>query len=166
VKQIQKPWLASVPWQSVLTINHALCQAQKTEHKPNAAGYVAAQRAWEAALPRQMTLPEALEICKKCHDLSPFVFNNGNTFAAISKTLIEDGLKSVAPLEAQIIRATVAHYVAGLVGKRELVKILDHFEPILNSAVPSKPPVPPVSSAAPPAKQDNAPPVQIVQPTH
>jgi hypothetical protein len=166
VKQIQKQWLASVPWQSVLSINQALCQAQKTEHKPTAAGYVAAQKAWEAASPKQMTLPEVLDVCKKCHDLSPFVFNNGNTFAAIAKTLIEDGLQNVAPLEAQIIRATVAHYVAGLVGKRELIKILDHFEPFLKSAGPSKTSVPPLSSSAPPAKPGNAPPIQTVQPSH
>jgi len=156
-----------VPWQSVLSINQALCHAQKTEHKPAPAGYVAAQQTWEAALLKQMTLPEVLEVCKKCHDLSPFVFNNGNTFAAIAKTLIEDGLKNVAPLEAQIIRATVAHYVAGLVGKRELVKILDHFEPILKSALPAKSSVPPVSSSpAPPSKSGNAPPVQTLQPGH
>jgi hypothetical protein len=165
VKRTEKQWLASVPWQNVLSINLALCQAQKTEHKPNAGGYVAAQRAWEAALPNQMTLPEVLEICKKCHDLAPFVFNNGNTFAAIAKTLIEDWLRNVAPLEAQIIRATVAHYVAGLVGKRELMKVLDHFEPLLKSP-PAPKPAPPVSTPAPSSQPGNAPPIQSVQPSH
>ena len=168
MKQIQKQWLASVPWQTVLSINLALCQAQKTEHKPSAKGYVAAQQAWVAAMPKQMTLPEVLEVCKKCYNLAPFVFNNGNTFAAIAKTLIEDSLKAIPPVEAQIIRATVAHYVAGLVGKRELLKILAHFEPVLKAAAPATAPVPPVVAAQPqkPANQGATPPIQSAQPSH
>jgi len=167
MKQIQKQWLASVPWQTVLSINLALCQAQKTEHKPSAKGYVAAQQAWAAAMPKQMTLPDVLEVCKKCYNLAPFVFNNGNTFAAIAKTLIEDSLKTVPPVEAQIIRATVAHYVAGLVGKRELLNILAHFEAVLKSA-PATAPVPPVVAAQPqkPANQSATPPIQSAQPSH
>jgi hypothetical protein len=157
VKRVQKQWLAAVPWQSVLSINQALCQAQKTEHKPNSENYLSAQHAWEGALPRQMTLPEVLDLCKKCCNLSPFVFNNGNTFAAISKTLIEDWLKAIPPVEAQIIRTTVAHYVAGLVGRRELLNILDHFEPVLKSSpAPTTPPSAPRMADAP---------VQVSQPS-
>ena len=167
MKQIQKQWLAAVPWQTVLSINLALCQAQKTEHKPSTSGYVAAQQAWAAAMPKQMTLPDVLEVCKKCYNLAPFVFNNGNTFAAIAKTLIEDSLKAVPPVEAQIIRATVAHYVAGLVGKRELLNILAHFEAVLKSA-PTAGPVSPVAAAQPqkPANQSATPPIQSAQPSH
>ena len=168
MKQTQKQWLASVPWQTVLSINLALCQAQKTEHKPSAKGYVAAQQAWAAAMPAQMTLADALEVCKKCYNLAPFVFNNGNTFAAIAKTLIEDSLKAVPPVEAQIIRATVGHYVAGLVGKRELLNILAHFEPVLKATPPSAGPVPPVGAtdAQKPPKQGATPSIQSAQPSH
>ena len=168
MKQIQKQWLAAVPWQTVLSINQALCQAQKTEHKPSAKGYVAAQQAWTAALPKQMTLPDVLEVCKKCYNLAPFVFNNGNTFAEIAKTLIEDSLKAVPPVEAQIIRATVAHYVAGLVGKRELLNILSHFEQVLKSAAPTTAPLPPVVAAQPQrtVNQGATPPIQSAQPSN
>jgi hypothetical protein len=164
MKRIQKQWLASVSWQTVVSINQALCQAQKTEHKPSAAGYVAAQRAWAEAMPKQMSLPDVLEVCKTCYNLAPFVFNNGNTFAAIAKTLIEDYLKAVPPVEAQIIRTTVAHYVAGLVGKRELLNILAHFEQLLKSTAP----VPSVVAAQPqkPANQGTTPPIQSAQPSH
>lgn len=168
MKRIQKQWLASAPWQTVLSINQALCQAQKTEHKPSAKGHLAAQQTWEAAMPRQMTLPDVLDVCKKCYNLAPFVFNNGNTFAAIAKTLIEDSLKAVPPVEAQIIRTTVAHYVAGLVGRRELLNILAHFEPVLKSAAPATAPLPPVVAAQPqkPANQGATPPIQSAQPSH
>ena len=167
MKQIQKQWLAAVPWQTVLSINQALCQSQKTEHKPSAKGYVAAQQAWAAAMPKPMTLPDVLDVCKKCCNLAPFVFNNGNTFAAIAKTLIEDSLKPVPPVEAQIIRTTVAHYVAGLVGRRELLNILAHFEPVLKSTAPTTPPVPP-GAAQPqrPANQGATPPIPSAQPSN
>lgn len=144
MKRVQKQWLEAVPWASVLSINQALCQAQKTEHKPNAAKYAKAQQAWEGAAVRQMTLGEVLDVCKQCYDLAPFVFNNGNTFAAIARTLVEDWLKALPPVEAQIVRTTVAHYVAGLVGRRELREVLDHFEPQLASASPQ-----PQKAAAP-----------------
>lgn len=162
MKRIQKVWLANVPWQTVLSINQALCQTQKTEHKPGK-GYVKAQQQWLAATQKAMTFPDALQVCRKCFDQSPFVFNNGNTFAAIAKTLVEDFLKSVPPVEAQIVRTTVAHYVAGLVGKSELLNILDHFEPVLRSAAaePHK-----ISASAKPANPSPvAAPIQSVQPS-
>lgn len=150
-----------MPWQTVLSINQALCQAQKTEHKPNAGSYLTAQQIWDAAILKQMTLPDVLEVCKRCYNLSPFVFNNGNTFAAIAKTLVEDSLRTLPPVEAQIIRATVAHYVAGLIGKRELLSILAHFEPMLKSP-PACAPVPPQK----PAHQTATPPIPSAQPSH
>lgn len=155
MKSVQREWLVAVPWESVLEINKALCQAQQTEHTTNAKALSAAQQCWDAAVKKSMTLAEVLQVCRKCHDLAPFVFNNGNTFGSVAKTLIEDWLKSMQPLEAQIVRATVSHYVVGLVGKRELVDVLKHFDPVLKkagapkAAQPQPAPEPTPSSAAP-----------------
>ena len=168
MKKIEKQWLESAPWQSVLSLNEALCKAKQTEQKTNPKSCASVQQMWQAGISRQMTLPEALELCKKCHDQSPFIFNNGNTFAAIARTLIEDWLKLLPPLEAQIVRTTVAHYVAGMVGKRELLKILDHFEPMLKAGVLAKSSAPPVATTQPAktASPAGAPPIQSAQPSH
>ncbi|HMJ66910.1 MAG TPA: hypothetical protein VK615_16325 [Candidatus Binatia bacterium] len=168
MKEIQMQWLESAPWQSVLSLNEALCKARQTEQKTNPQSCASVEQMWQAGISKQMTLPEALELCKKCHDQSPFVFNNGNTFAAIARTLIEDWLEMLPPLEAQIVRTTVAHYVAGMVGKRELLKILDHFEPMLKAGVPAKRSTPPVVAAQPTktASPTGAPPIQSAQPSH
>ena len=128
VKQIQKRWLGSVPWEAVLTVNQTLCQAQNTAPQAKANSFEAARQLWEKSVPRAMSLPEVLEVCRKCYDLGPFVFNNGNTFAAISKTFIEDWAQFLPAVEAQILRTTVSHYVAGQVGKAELLQVLRHFE--------------------------------------
>lgn len=134
MKSIERQWLESVPWESVLSINKALCQAQQTEYTANEKSLAAAQKCWEAAVNKGMTLPEVLAVCRKCFELAPFVFNNGNTFASIAKTIIEESARDLPPLEAQIVRTTVSHYVAGLVGKRELLGILAHFKPAMKSA--------------------------------
>jgi hypothetical protein len=148
VKKIQKQWLESVPWQSVLSINEALCRAKQSEHKTNPKSCLSVEKMWESAVRKPMTLPEALEVCKKCYEQSPFIFNNGNTFAAIAKTMVEDWLKTLPPVEAQIIRTTVAHYVAGMVGKRELLKVLDHFGSMLMATAAGRASAPPSPAPA------------------
>ena len=128
MKEIRKQWLGSTPWQTVLNVNQSLCQAQNTAHQPKVQSFEAARQLWEKSVSQAMSLAEVLDICRQCHDLAPFVFNNGNTFAAISKTLVEEWIKSLPAVEAQIVRTTVSHYVAGQVGKKELLQVLRHAE--------------------------------------
>lgn len=139
----KKQWLSAVPWESVLTLNKALCQAQKLE-PVNGRGHEAGQRLWEKVVARSMDLSDALKACRDCHDLAPFTFNNGNTFAAIGRTLVEDFLQQMPPVEAQIIRTTIGHYIVGLIGRKELQQVLKHFEPLL-SKLPPAPQAPAVS---------------------
>jgi hypothetical protein len=149
VKSVEKVWLGEVPWESLVDINKALCRAQEVEFTTNAKGLGIAKQCWEAAGKKSMTLAAVLEICRKCHDASPFIFNNGNTFGSVAKALIQDWLNSLPPLEAEIVRATVSHYVVGLVGKRELGDVLKHFEPVLKRPAPKA--LQPQAAAAPQA---------------
>jgi hypothetical protein len=128
VKHIQKQWLGSMPWEKVLTVNQSLCEAQKTAHEPKHKSIDAARQLWEKSVPKAMSLAEVLEVCRRCQDIGPFVFNNRNTFAAISKTLVEDWARCLPSVEAQIMRTTVSHYVAGQIGKKELLQVLRHAE--------------------------------------
>ena len=115
MKRSEQQWLKAVPWDSVLALNKALCQAQKTDPLNSLKGFDPARRLWETAIQSSVPLLDALDVCHQCHALGPFMFNNGNTFAAIGRTLIEDCLKPVPPVEAQIIRTTVCHYIVGLI---------------------------------------------------
>ena len=92
---------------------------------------------WNKSVSKVLTIGDALETCRDCQELTPFTFNNGNTFAAIGRTLIEDYLKQMPPVEAQIIRTTVCHYIAGLVSEKELRQVLKHFEKLLNTLPPA-----------------------------
>ena len=125
---MQKKWLQAVPWDNVFTVNKELCQAQKLEPTTKARSLEDARRLWETAMPRSLSLKEVLDVCRECHELSPFTFNNGNTFAAIGRTIIGEWTGSLPPVEAQIVQTTVSHYIAGLVGRRELLQVLKHFK--------------------------------------
>ena len=139
MKSVERHWLEAVPWESVVDINKALCQAQQIESVTKAQAVATARQCWDEAVKKPMSLADVLQVCRKCHDTGAFLFNNGNTFGSVAKTLIADWLKNLPPLEAEIVRATVSHYVVGLVGKRELLDILKHFEPILKRATSPKP---------------------------
>ena len=128
MKQTHQQWLSAVSWESVIAINKALCQAQKVDHLVNPASYGATKGLWERAAAQQMNLKDVLDVCRQCHEQAPFTFNNGNTFSAIGRTLVEEWLKALPPVEAQVVRTTICHYIAGLVGRKELLSVLRHFE--------------------------------------
>jgi hypothetical protein len=60
---LNKNWLQVVPWETVVSINAALCDARKALHKPASEGYAPAKELWERNRARQFSLPELLQIC-------------------------------------------------------------------------------------------------------
>jgi len=148
VKKLQKQWLGSVPWDVVLSLNQAQCEAQSTKHEPKRSVFDEARQLWQQSVPQTMSLPEVLDVCRECQELGPFVFNNANTFAAVCKNLVEELAQGLPGVEAQILRTTVCHYVAGQAGKRELLQVLRHFENRWTVRVPEGLPVPVVQERA------------------
>src|SRR3954470_1738470 len=123
----QEQWLSSLSWDQVKSLNETLCKQQSTTYQCNR-NYEAARKLWESAIARNMPLQEVLDLCRRCYEMAPFTFNNGNTFASIGKTLVDDWLKTLPSVEGQIIRNTIGHYIAGLVGRKEVIKVLAYFE--------------------------------------
>jgi hypothetical protein len=121
-------WLIALPWDKVLNFNQSQCQLQNAQPSRNQESYDTARQLWETALNQPMSLVKALDLCKQCHDKSPFVFSNSSTFCLVAKAMVEDLVKDLPPVEAHIIRATVANYISGRVSKRELMKILRIYE--------------------------------------
>jgi hypothetical protein len=122
---MKRQWLKDWPWQTVEVINAGLCQEKNALHKPTSDGYEPAKMLWEKSRARELTLRETLDLCRKCHRLAPFCFYNGNTFAAIGRTLIQDLLHKMPPVEAHSFRSVVGHYIAGTIGEDELDKALE-----------------------------------------
>jgi hypothetical protein len=59
-----------------------------------------------------MSLEEAVELCRRCHQIAPFCFFNGNTFASIIKmaTQTNQGLNA---RDTYALRSICSHIVAG-----------------------------------------------------
>jgi hypothetical protein len=125
---VKKRWLKDWPWQTVVTINAGLRKEKKALHKPTSDGYAPAQKLWESAGQREQTLRETLDICRQCHKLAPFCFYNGNTFAAIGRTIVQDILHTMPAVKAHAFRSVVGHYIAGTAGTDELLKALEDLK--------------------------------------
>jgi hypothetical protein len=108
-----KSWLEVVPWEAVVSINAALCEARKALHKPTSDGYAPTKELWEQNRLMKLSLPELLQVCFQCHRLAPFCSYNGNTFVTIVKTLLDDELKRLPADKAFILRSIAGHIVAG-----------------------------------------------------
>jgi len=128
----EKAWLGSLPWTEVQALNQALCKQQTTAYQPGK-NFETARNLWDAAVSKPLSLHEVLDLCRKCYDISPFVFNNGNTFAGIARRVVDDWIQTMPAVEAQIIRNTIGHYVAGMISRRELEKVLRHFQTSWNA---------------------------------
>ncbi len=131
----EKNWLAAVPWEAVVTLNRTLCEAKekeekKTPHRPGK-GYETARQLWTDSTPRRLKLREALDLCRKCHALTPFAFFNGNTMAAVARQMVDESLGLLASLEAQMLRNAVGHYVAGFTKPKELETVCEYLEGVL-----------------------------------
>jgi hypothetical protein len=133
MNELKRPWLETAPWQSVVSVNQAVCQAKEAKHLPNG-NFDSARKIWEEAFEKQLSLDQALEICRRCRTLQPFRFYNSNTFAAVGKNVLQPVLQALPPVEAQIVSSTVAHYIAGQINAREKDGILRHFKGVLEQA--------------------------------
>jgi hypothetical protein len=125
---MKKVWLKDWPWETAVAINAGLCKEKNALHKPTSDGYDSAKKIWESARDRELTLRETLDLCRKCHKLAPFCFYNGNTFAAIGRTIIQETLQKLPPVKAHNFRSVVGHYIAGTIGSKEMTDALAGLE--------------------------------------
>jgi hypothetical protein len=108
----RKAWLAEVPWDLVIFQNSSLCEQKNALHKPTSDGYEVTKALWESTHQQPMTLMEAVDLCRRCHRLAPFCFYNGNTFAAIARSMVEQ--LGLSGSEAAALRSLAGHIVAGV----------------------------------------------------
>lgn len=114
---VKRAWLELFDWEFVTATNAALCQPKKALHQPTSDGHDRTRQLWEENHKRDMFLDEAVDLCRQCYRLAPFCNFNGNTFAAIARSLV-DKLKLKAD-RAHAIRTLVGHVVAGTASEIE-----------------------------------------------
>ena len=143
---LQRNWFEAAPWSKVVSVNQELCQKDNQPHAANPPGYDAAVKLWEESAQRNGNLRTALDVCRQVHKLAPFRFFNGNTVAAVAKVMVDEALRPLPPVQAQIARSTVSHYVVGAIKVDELENVFKHFgdrwcNPVSPAATAPNPPL-------------------------
>jgi hypothetical protein len=119
-------WFRSRNWDYVIAVNEGLCRNGNALHKPTTDGYEVTKALWGASQEREMTLAEAVELCRQCHRSAPFCFYNGNTFVAIIRDCIAH-VGDLTPEQTALARSLAGHMVAGTAEPEEIVQ----FEQLL-----------------------------------
>jgi hypothetical protein len=77
---------------------------------------------WEGS--HKATLTVIADLCRNCHQLSPFLFLNGNTFVALARIALKPVFESLPEERRSLVRSGIGHYIAGTIGKDELLPLL------------------------------------------
>ncbi len=120
---MKRAWLELFDWELVTATNAALCRPKKALHQPTRDGHTRTWALGEKTHRREMFLDEAVDLCRQCHRLAPFCNFNGNTFAAIARSLV-DNLK-LPPDELHVVRSLAGHIVAGTAADVEVGQFLN-----------------------------------------
>ncbi|MBL9146775.1 MAG: hypothetical protein JNM99_24040 [Verrucomicrobiaceae bacterium] len=113
-----KAWLAPYSWEFVTAQNLILCGQKGALHKPTSDGHDTTRAVWQANHQKEMTLDEAVDLCRSCHRMAPFCFYNGNTFAGIIRDVVFN--LALPPEQASIVRSLAGHIVAGVATAEEV----------------------------------------------
>lgn len=119
-----KKWLEPIPWDVVEFINQSACTRGQAQFGHTSDGYAEARQLWEQGMTRALSLEEALDICLKCHRLTPFLNFNGNTFAGIAKAMVREILPHLGPKLSAAFESVVGHYVAGTEGREAMLRAM------------------------------------------
>jgi hypothetical protein len=130
-----RPWLDPVPWKTVIEINEKLTQSvsgtdpasAQPLRAPQKQGFEPARKLWEEAVTRPMKLIEALELCRTCVGLTPFLLS-AETFSQVTTTLAQDLIERLSGVEQQIFRNTLHNYVTDQISRKELDRVLAFVE--------------------------------------
>lgn len=108
---MNRPWLASYTWPMVIEINRLLCAPKAADHGTTSDGHEPARAIWEANHLNSMPIVDAVDLCRRCHQIAPFLNYNGNTFVAIIRQVLSG--PALAPVDAAVLRSLAGHIVAG-----------------------------------------------------
>ncbi|HCN29228.1 MAG TPA: hypothetical protein DIT64_10865 [Verrucomicrobiales bacterium] len=72
-----------------------------------------------------MTLAAAFDLLREFHKRAPFLFFNGNTFAAIGRELSYALFSDLPPVRKREVGSATAHYIAGVLDRTVMVQVVE-----------------------------------------
>lgn len=108
---MKRAWLQPFTWSVIVETNRQLCLPKGALHKPTSDGYEPTRQLWESRHIIEMTLSDATDLCRRCHQLAPFCSFNGNTFVAVIRKVLS--ALRIPVDQASALRSLAGHIVAG-----------------------------------------------------
>jgi len=94
-------------------------------HGLNSETGAACEAEWEARRLQVLPLGETLDHLKSFHRKAPFLFFNGNTFAAIGRELVLALFSDLPITRRREVMSAVGHYIAGVLDREAMVEIVE-----------------------------------------
>lgn len=130
---MRRAWLAPFTGQVIVETNRQPCLPRPALHKATSDGYAPTRELWGSRHRLELTLAEATDLCRCCHQSAPFCNFNGNNFVAVTRRVIAS--LNVPPDQAAALRSPAGHVVAGTATPEEraaFTDILDRQAPDSN----------------------------------
>jgi hypothetical protein len=119
--QTRAAFLQVWDWQSVIRINRGACERGSAQHGLGPETGPACAASWEQDQHQETSLIEALDLLRAYHRRAPFLFFNGNSFAAIARQLAEALFRNLPVVRRREVISAFAHYVAGVLDRDSMV---------------------------------------------
>jgi hypothetical protein len=123
--QARAAFIKNWDWQSVAYINRGTCERGRAQHGFNSETADACEREWEQKHHSIFALGEVLDFLKSFHRRAPFLFFNGNTFAAIGRQLMGALFGDLPTSRQREIASAAAHYIAGVMDREAMVEMVN-----------------------------------------
>jgi len=125
--QARAAFFANWGWESVTDVNRRACARGGAQHGINSEAGTACAAEWNRQRPAECSLLEGYDFLKAFHRKAPFLFFNGNTFAAIGRELTLALFSDLPPGRKKEASSAVAHYVAGVLDREAMIAIVEEL---------------------------------------
>jgi hypothetical protein len=125
--QTRAQFLKNWSWQSVIGINCGTCERGRAQHGLNSETSAACAQDWETQRNQALTLGETIDFLRQFHRRAPFLFFNGNTFAAIGRQLSVALFSDLPSTRLREIGSAIAHYIAGVLDRESMMEIVENL---------------------------------------
>ena len=112
-------------WQSIVSINRGACERGSAQHGITSEAGAACEIEWEAGRHGEITLSEAISWLRSFHRKAPFLFFNGNTFAAIGRQISRAVFHELPLARQREVLSAAAHYIAGVLDWESMASIIE-----------------------------------------
>ncbi len=123
--QARAAFLENWDWQSIVGINERTCRRGGSQHGVNSETGAACAAEWRLLHQNELSLGETFDALRTFHRKAPFLFLNGNTFSFVGRELTLALFSDLPPLRKREVASAIAHYIAGVLGREEMVSLVD-----------------------------------------